>query len=332
MLDQPQAMRITSLTLAAMSVLLLIGCAGRSLMPTPNAYVGAEQAKVYQNVPLELQSNEVDLLYVTDRIPETADDDKLTYGHGRSPSVAFGSAVVEIGKNISWAELVELSLVRERSKSTKLRMSKIRELDRFPDTPYPAAVVDGEIRLDPAAIRAARQTEALFHAELRRRLHLAAQAEAVVFIHGYNNDFDNAAFILAELWHFLGREHVGILYTWPAGHGGPGGYAYDRESGEFTIYHLKKFISSLAAVRELDRVHIIAHSRGTDIAITALRELFLEALARDEDPNQRFRIENLILAAPDLDFEVMLQRVVAERLESGLGQVTLYTSQKDKAI
>ena len=33
-----------------------------------------------------------------------------------------------------------------------------------------------------------------------------------------------------------------------------------------------------------------------------------------------------------MDFEVLLQRVVAEHLESGLGQITLYTSQKDNAI
>jgi esterase/lipase superfamily enzyme len=301
-------------------------------MPTPNVYVGAEQAKIYQDVPAELQSNKVDLLYVTDRRPQKNDNEELFYGFGRSPSLAFGSAVVEIGKNTSWEELVELSLARERTRSTKLRMGRIKELGRFPNVPFPAALVDGVIRRDPASIEAARETETQLHAELGRRLLLAPKAEAVVFIHGYNNDFDDAAFTLAELWHFLGREHVPILYTWPAGHGGPGGYAYDRESGEFTIFHLKNFLKSLAALPELDKVHVVAHSRGADVAVTALRELFLEALAEGDDPRQRFRIRNLILAAPDVDFEVLLQRVVAEHLESGLGQVTIYTSQNDKAI
>ena len=301
-------------------------------MPTPNVYVGAEQAEIYQDVPAELQSNKIDLLYVTDRRPEKNDSEELFYGFGRSPSLAFGSAVVEIGEKLSWDELVELSLVRDRTKSTKLRMGQINELGRFPNVPFPAAVVDGVIQRDPAAIQAARETEKQLHAELGRRLRLAPKPEVVVFIHGYNNDFNDAAFTLAELWHFLGREQVPILYTWPAGHGGASGYAYDRESGDFTIYHLKNFLRSLAALRELDKVHVIAHSRGTDVAITALRELFLETLADGSNPRQRFRIQNLILAAPDMDFEVLLQRVVAERLELGLGQVTLYTSQKDKAI
>ena len=153
-------------------------------MPTPNVYIGAEQAKIYQDVPAELQNNKVDLLYVTDRMPEKNDNDELFYGFGRSPSLAFGSAVVEIGKNISWEELIELSLERERTRSTKLRMGWIKELGRFPNVPFPAALVNGVIRQDPAAIEAARETEAQLHAELGRRLQLAPKAEVVVFIHG----------------------------------------------------------------------------------------------------------------------------------------------------
>ena len=66
-----------------------------------------------------------------------------------------------------------------------------------------------------------------------------------MFVHGFNNDFDDAAFTLAEMWHYLGREQVPLLYTWPAGRGGPSGYIYDRESGEFTVYHLKRLIRAL---------------------------------------------------------------------------------------
>lgn len=267
-------MRTTPQLVIALATLLLAGCAGRALMGTPNVYAGAEPATVYRDVPGELQSNKVDLLYVTDRAPERDGSGKLGYGFGRSASLAIGSIVVQIGKAISWDELMELS----------------------------------------------------------RRLTLAPKAEVVIYIHGYNNKLSDAALTLGELWHFLGREHVPVLYSWPAGHGGISGYAYDRESGEFTIYHLKSFLRLLAALPELDRVHIIAHSRGTDVAITALRELFLETLAEGEDPRQRFHIRNLILAAPDMDFEVLVQRVVAEHLERGLVQVTLYTYQKDKAI
>ena len=37
------------------------------------------------------------MLFVTDRAPETSADGTLEYGTGRSASVGFGSAIVEIG-------------------------------------------------------------------------------------------------------------------------------------------------------------------------------------------------------------------------------------------
>ena len=83
---------------------------------------------------------------------------------------------------------------------------------------------------------------------------------------------------------------------------------------------------------EIEKIHIIAHSRGTDVLVTALREVFLEIRAEGNDPEEELRIANVVLAAPDLDYEVVLQRVVAEHLEAGVGQATLYTSPSDKAI
>jgi esterase/lipase superfamily enzyme len=154
----------------------------------------------------------------------------------------------------------------------------------------------------------------------------------VIFVHGYNNGFADAAFTLAELWHFLGRETVPLLYTWPAGHGGPTGYAYDRESGEFTVYHLKGLLRVLAAEPEIERVHIVAHSRGTDVATSALRELFIESRAAGRDARTEYRIANLVLAAPDLDVEVIGQRLVAEEMDGMVGRVTVYTSAGDKAL
>ena len=40
----------------------------------------------------------------------------------------------------------------------------------------------------------------------------------------------------------------------------------------------------------------------------------------------------MVLAAPDLDLEVIDQRIVAERLAPAVGHTTLYTSPDDKAI
>ncbi len=138
---------------------------------------------------------------------------------------------------------------------------------------------------------------------------------------------------MAQLWHFLGREGVPIAYTWPAGRGGMlRGYTYDRESGEFTVLHLRRFLQGLAACPEIEKLHLIGHSRGTDVVMTALRELNLEYKAAGLDTRQELKLGNIVLAAPDLDWEVAMQRIGAERLFAIPEQFVIYLSQDDKAI
>jgi len=193
-----------------------------------------------------------------------------------------------------------------------LHLASLEERGRFPETPRPLVLINGEAQPDPAALETSRITEQSFHAEIKRRLALAPKPEVVLFVHGYNNDFKDAAQTLAELWHFLGREHVPILYTWPAGRGGPSGYIYDRESGEFTVYHLKNLIRSLSGIPEIKRIHMIAHSRGTDVLSSAIRELALVARAAGETAPDKLRDSHVVLAAPDMDMDVVSQRIVAE--------------------
>jgi esterase/lipase superfamily enzyme len=237
-----------------------------------------------------------------------------------------------MGEGLSWNQLASSSVVADRQAEVKMHMGSITEIGRTPQIPYPV-VLDGDIlKPDPAAITLAKSSAAVFQQELSRRLELSPRKEVVMFVHGYNNKFEDAAFTLAETWHFLGRLQVPVIYTWPAGHGGVKGYSYDRESGEFTVHHLKNFLRQLADNKDLERIHLIAHSRGTDVTTTALRELFIEAKAAGQNPRETYRIENLVLAAPDLDFEVFMQRILAERVGQGVDQLTFYTSQHDKVL
>jgi len=109
-------------------------------------------------------------------------------------------------------------------------------------------------------------------------------------------------------------------------------YTADRESGEFTILHLKQFLRILADIPEVEKIHIAAHSRGTDVATTALRELIIESRAAGVDPRARYKIENLVLVSADLDLEVAMQRLVGEGLGPAFGRVTIYTNAKDTAL
>ena len=153
-----------------------------------------------------------------------------------------------------------------------------------------------------------------------------------LYVHGVGNTFEDAVSFVGEAWHFLGREGVPIAYTWPAGRGGLFFYAYDRESGEFTIFHLKQLFEVLASIPEIEKVHVVAHSRGTDVVMTALRELVIQTRAAGRDPREHFKIGNLILIAADLDFGVVMQRLVAEALGPAFGRVTVYVNANDDAM
>ncbi|MCK5188983.1 MAG: alpha/beta hydrolase, partial [Methylococcales bacterium] len=88
----------------------------------------------------------------------------------------------------------------------------------------------------------------------------------------------------------------------------------------------------LASFPEVERINILAHSRGTDVTATALRELIIEARAAGLSPRKLYRIENLILAAPDLDFDIVRQRLIAEKVGPAFDQITVYTTDSDKAL
>ncbi len=77
---------------------------------------------------------------------------------------------------------------------------------------------------------------------------------------------------------------------------------------------------------------MIAHSRGTDVAVSAFRELVIWARGAGLDPREYFKIKNFVLAAGDLDMQVVSQRIAAERLALAVDQATLYSSPDDKAI
>ena len=89
-------------TLAA--AVLILGCASESyqLMPTPVLYQEPSAVPaIFQPREMRGSSTDVDLLYITDRGPETDAESNLPYGEMRDSSIAFGSARVEIGPGVS---------------------------------------------------------------------------------------------------------------------------------------------------------------------------------------------------------------------------------------
>ncbi len=109
-------------------------------------------------------------------------------------------------------------------------------------------------------------------------------------------------------------------------------YNYDRESGEFTVFHQNQFLKAISSNNNVGHIHVVAHSRGSEAITTAIRELFIESRASNENMLQRYKLANWLLIAPDFDMEVVGQRLAAEWLAEGIGQVTIYVLPDDKAL
>jgi len=280
-------------------------------MPTPLLYQDLKPEIFFREVPPERRQPHVDLLYITDRAPETSADADLPYGQERSSSLAFGSTIVGMGDNLDWTELAEKSHSPEFTKQVRLNLGATTELGRFPKEPY-AVVVDGPlIRRAPEVLEAHRITRNQFSRELSARLDGAPSREVLLFVHGFNETFESAAYTTAELCHFLGREDVCAFFTWPASASGNPliSYTATTESAAFALNHLKKTLRLIGEAPGVEGIHVLAHSRGAGLTMDALSALGNEYQLRGKAFFDELPLRNVVLLSPDLDADIAAQRI-----------------------
>ncbi|WP_371225902.1 alpha/beta hydrolase [Roseovarius sp. 2305UL8-3] len=304
------------------------------LAPAPNLYKsGTDDIYPAEDVPKGLRRTLTEILYVTDRGPVMDTDGVLTgYGSGRSDSMAFGVSLVEYGELETWNELVLRTHEGDSRALTRLDPVYLEEFSRFPATPLPMGRAGGRLLTTEEAARSYQASAQVMREELGARLRNHGLNRMLVYIHGFNNEFDDSVGTLANVWHYAGRRSLPISYSWPAGNGGLLGYFRDSESGDYSVFHVKEFLRALASIPEIDKIDIVAHSRGSAVMTDALRELIIEARARGQDPQVALKTGMLVLAAADLDIGVVEQRLVAERFSDGFEQINIYANPDDGAL
>ena len=272
---------------------LLAGCATtHTLMPTPVVYTGPNAKPLFADASIEPHPPALDLMFLTDRAPADGASDS-PYTAERSRSIAFGSTMIEF------------------KESESLALGATTELGRFPAIPYRLTEAPGGMRRAPEVVEAHTHAKQRLQEEIARRLVIARRKEVVLFVHGFHVSFENAALTMGEMCHFLGREFVCGIFTWPAGsdRGILFGYDADRESAEYAVEDLVKLIRIIAGTPGLERIHFVAHSRGTDTLASALAVLGVEAYALKSSPAREFHIANIVLVAPDLDGDVAITKI-----------------------
>ncbi len=120
---------------------------------------------------------------------------------------------------------------------------------------------------------------------------------ALVFIHGYNTQFDDAVYRITQIAHDANYKGTPVLFTW-ASAGRTVDYVYDNNSASAARDALEETLR-LVANSGAKRVDIVAHSMGNWVTMEALRQL---AITNDRDLDGK--LGDVVLASPDIDVDV----------------------------
>src|SRR5215213_4236413 len=165
------------------------------------------------------------------------------------------------------------------------------------------------------------QALAWFH----RALRTVPKRQVLVFIHGFNNRFDDAVFRFAQIVHDSDAPVVPILFTWPS-RGSVLAYGYDRESTAYSRNALENLLKAISRDPAVGEISILAHSMGNSLALETLRQMAIR------DGRVTPKIRNVLLAAPDVDVDLAREAMIEMGPKANRPAFTLFVSQDDRAL
>lgn len=164
-----------------------------------------------------------------------------------------------------------------------------------------------------------------FMSELRTVVEGGKTNEALIFVHGFNNTFEDAARRTAQIAHDIQFTGVPMFYSWPSG-GKTLDYVSDGNDADQAVSYLKLFLKDIAENTHFAHVTLLAHSMGNRTLTRAFIAL------KSEVPAKKLQVfKEIILAAPDIDADVF-RNEIAPALIASNSTITLYASSKDEAL
>jgi esterase/lipase superfamily enzyme len=275
--------------------------------PSATPRIGAsENAQVPPTLPADGRPfTAIPIYFGTDRNRTSTPAGALTFGPDNADALSLGQAIVTIPKEHrvergvsrpSWLDLLSL---QNPFREDPARHFTLERLDVFSNE---------EQFLDAVAARmqAAREFK----------------NQALVFVHGYRNTFDDALFRAAQLSFDTGFDGATFVYSWPSA-GGIRYYVHDEENARLAEPHLEAFLDLVAEKSGAETVHVVAHSMGNQPLLRVMKRIA-------EKPGRKNNIRSIVLAAPDVSWREMQE--AASSLARLAGVATLYASRNDRAL
>jgi esterase/lipase superfamily enzyme len=260
-----------------------------------------EQAseKVHTRAPQKKQSQivEVTTYYATNRNQTDKTEPTKVYGSTYQASLRYGRAVVSIPLTHT---------------AGNIELPRLWKLERQPD-PAKHFVLKSVVPMDQDSVQR----------EMLEKFNATGKRSVLVFVHGYNLGFAEAAMRTAQLAHDLNFPGLPFFYSWPSANQLLS-YWQDEETAQLSEGVFGKVMDDLSQLPGTD-IYIVAHSMGNRIVSQALK-------ARLDAGKDTKNVRELLLAAPDINAE-LFRTVLAPKLAAMQGtRTTIYASSSDLAL
>jgi len=278
----------------------IVAVAGREVVPLA---AEREQAVFRKRRPTATPKTELDraeyvVWYATTRQPKDPHDNTRGYSARRDSVVHYGSCRVfiprshKIGSTGSpwWKRLLTGS-------DDRLKLLDIRETSA--DSHWE------QIRLRVDSVS-------------------AGEGDALIFVHGYNVTFRDAAVRTAQIGFDLSIKGPTAFFSWPS-QGTLDGYLADAATVEASEDSIATYLSDFARHSGAPKVHVIVHSMGNRAVLRAVNRIAEAAQTRSGVEFGQF-----MLAAADVDADTF--RRLASAYTNVARRTTLYVSERDRAV
>jgi esterase/lipase superfamily enzyme len=160
---------------------------------------------------------------------------------------------------------------------------------------------------------------------LQQQIKDSPSRDVFIFVHGYNNTFEDAARRAAQMAYDLDFDGTPIVYSWPS-RGSTMAYFADEAKVQVSGDKLAEFLDTVVTQSGAGRIHVIAHSMGNRAVIEAMKT-FIAGRA----PEKRQRVfGQIVFTAPDVDRDYFIDAV--KSLQGSADRVTLYASRNAYAL
>jgi esterase/lipase superfamily enzyme len=180
--------------------------------------------------------------------------------------------------------------------------------------------------------------------DFRASVEATTDSAALVFVHGFNVSFVEAAWRAGQLAYDLAFDGTTAMYSWPS-KDDPEAYFVDRTTADQSAGRLADFLTLITERTGARRVHLVAHSLGNQVLAQALDEMARRELGGmamgavggsrqgAAPPSSRPMpwFNHVVLAAPDID-ATLFSETIFPRIRGTAQDWTLYASTQDLAL